>query len=174
MQLQHVPYLCLRHEIHQHQATASRPGSAPPGLIPYDAKPHPVWRYTPIRAASQGTDVTSCPLLPLLFLLLASTASTTPFVGHSLLVVDILLAPESSNWRSIGELGKSAQPWYPTSVSLLSYLITCPSTDCFQYISDCLYRVQPGLLILNLTGRAFIHAIYTSCMAVVSPICECI
>ena len=118
---------------------------------------------------------TSLPaLFSLLFLLLASTASTTPFVGHSLLVVDILLAPESSNWRSIGELGKSAQPWYPTSVSLLSYLITCPSTDCFQYISDCLYRVQPGLLILNLTGRAFIHAIYTSCMAVVSPICECI
>ena len=101
------------------QATAPRPGSAPPGLLPYDAKPHPAWRYTPIRAASQGTDVTSCPLLSLLFLRLASTASTTPFVGHSLLVVGILLAPESSNWRNIGELGKSAQPWYPTSVPLI-------------------------------------------------------
>lgn len=92
---------------------------SPPGLVPYDAKPHLVWRYTPIRAASQGTDVTSCPLLSLLFLRLASTASTTPFVGHSLLVVDIFLAPESSNWRNIGELGKSAQPWYPTSVPLI-------------------------------------------------------
>ena len=139
---------------------------SPPGLVPYDAKPHLVWRYTPIRAASQGTDVTSCPLLSFS----SSSFSLPPRQRPLLLVIPCwsltsFLAQESSNWRGIGQLGKSSQPWYPTPVPLnpiSSHLILHSSpTDYCQYISDCLYRLQPGLLILKLTGPVFVDAIYT-------------